>query len=80
VPDPARTTAGTSRPQARFVGSDRQGRGRILAALRSGGCGARSDLDAVTTWGDVARSRRVAEALVADGLAAWDGERLRAAR
>jgi A/G-specific adenine glycosylase len=80
LPDPARTTAGTSRAQARFAGSDREGRGRILAALREGASVARSELDAVTRWGDVARSRRVAEALVADGLAAWDGERLRAAR
>jgi len=80
VPDPARTTAGTSRPQARFAGSDRQGRGRILAALRSGQSVAASELDRVTTWGDEERSRRVADALVADGLAVWDDELLRAPR
>ncbi len=33
-PDPARTTAGTSRPQGRFEGSDRQLRGLILDAAR----------------------------------------------
>ncbi len=80
VPDPARTTAGTSRPQARFDGSDRQGRGRILAALRDGASVARTELDTVTAWGDAERSHRVAEALVVDGLAAWEGQQLRAAR
>jgi hypothetical protein len=80
VPDPARTTAGTSRPQARFDGSDRQGRGRILAALRVGASVALAELDTVTHWGDAERSRRVADALVVDGLAVWDGEQLRAAR
>lgn len=83
-PDPARTTAGTSRPQARFEGSDRQGRGRILAALRARGGGiAVGELDTLTGWGDDARSRRVADALVTDGLAEWtDGARpmLRAPR
>ena len=80
VTDPARTTAGTSRPQARFDGSDRQGRGRILAALRAAGMVTAADLDAVTTWGDAGRSRRVADALVTDGLAVWDDDRLRAPR
>ena len=72
-PDPARTTAGTSRPQARFEGSDRQGRGRILSALRGTGQGVAVDaLDGVTGWDDPARTSRVADALVADGLAEWD--------
>jgi len=80
VPDPARTTSGTSRPQARFAGSDRQGRGRILAALRSGATVVAGDLDTVTTWGDADRSRRVADALVTEGLAVWDDDLLRAPR
>jgi A/G-specific adenine glycosylase len=33
-PDPAPRSAGVSRPQPRFEGSDRQARGRVLAALR----------------------------------------------
>ena len=79
--DPARTTAGTSRPQARFEGSDRQGRGRLLAALRGSDRGlAREALDTVTGWGDPARSRRVADDLVADGLAEWHGSALQAPR
>lgn len=79
--DPARTTAGTSRPQARFVGSDREGRGRILAALRDAPTGvAEAALDAVTGWDDPARTRRVADGLVADGLAVRARGRLRTPR
>jgi A/G-specific adenine glycosylase len=79
--DPARTTAGTSRPQAPFAGSDRQGRGRLLAALREAPAGiAAGTLDDVTGWGDEGRSRRVADTLVADGLAQWSGRVLRAPR
>lgn len=82
VPDPARTTAGTSRPQAPFAGSDRQARGRLLAALRgpTTACVMAGDLDDVAGLADRARSRRVAHALVADGLARWDGDVLRALR
>ena len=76
APDPAATTAGTSRPQARFEGSDRQGRGRLLAALRAGSV-PRADLAATAGWpDDVERAARVAEGLVADGLAAWRRGRL----
>ena len=79
--DPARTTAGTSRPQARFAGSDREGRGRLLAALRGAPTGvARAGLDAVTGWDDAERSGRVADGLVADGLAVWARGRLRTPR
>lgn len=35
-PDPAPRSAGVSRPQSRFAGSDRQVRGRIMAALGDG--------------------------------------------
>lgn len=35
-PDPARGSAGTSKPQSRFEGSDRQLRGRLLDAARKG--------------------------------------------
>jgi len=69
-PDPAATTAGTSRPQPRFEGSDRQGRGRLLAALRAGPV-PRSRLADAAGWpDDPERAQRVADALVADGLAA----------
>jgi A/G-specific adenine glycosylase len=75
-PDPAATTAGTSRPQARFEGSDRQARGRLLAALREATLSP-AELAAVCGWpDDEARARRVADALVTDGLARWHGARL----
>jgi A/G-specific adenine glycosylase len=76
APDPAASTAGTSRPQARFEGSDRQGRGRLLATLRTGTV-RRDDLAAAAGWpADPDRALRVADGLVADGLAAWRGGRL----
>ncbi len=71
VDDPALRTAGTSRPQARFEGSERQGRGRMVEALRSGPVAAR-DLPLVAGWkGEPGRSRLAAEALVSEGLARW---------
>ncbi|MGO9913068.1 MAG: A/G-specific adenine glycosylase [Acidimicrobiales bacterium] len=71
-PDPARGSAGVSVPQARFAGSERQGRGRLVAALRSGPV-AGHGLAAAAGWpDDPARASRVAERLVAEGLAVRD--------
>jgi A/G-specific adenine glycosylase len=68
-PDPGRHTAGTTRPQGRFAGSDRQGRGRLVAALRRAPVAA-SGVAAAAGWPDDAgRAERVAAALVAEGLA-----------
>jgi len=70
-PDPAVTSAGLSRAQSKFEGSDRQGRGRLVAALRCQGIDA-GDLASTAGWvGDTERARRVAGSLVADGLARW---------
>lgn len=75
-PDPADGSAGSSGPQSRFAGSDRQGRGRLVQALRRGPVG-RDRLATVAGWpDDPERARRVADGLVADGLAAYVGERL----
>jgi len=64
TPDPAPRAA----RQSRFEGSDRQGRGRLIDALRRGPVPLRR-LRAVCGWpGDPERARRVAEGLVADGL------------
>ena len=72
-PDPAVGSAGVSGGQSRFDGSDRQGRGRLVGALRLGPVEA-SDLAAVTGWpGDPDRARRVADTLVRDHLAWRDG-------
>ena len=66
-PAPARRAAG------RFEGSDRQGRGRLVAALRAGPVTWRL-VGAACGWPDDApRARRVARQLVADGLARRDG-------
>jgi hypothetical protein len=62
-------SAGVSGPQSRFAGSDRQGRGRLVAALRAGAV-ARSAVARVMGWpDDEARAERVAATVVADGLA-----------
>jgi len=75
-PDPADASAGVSGRQTRFEGSDRQGRGRLVRALTIGPL----DLDqvpAVAGWPDDAdRARRIMAALVDEGLAAVDDDRL----
>jgi A/G-specific adenine glycosylase len=70
-PDPADGTAGASGRQAPFAGSDRQGRGRLVAALRTGPVH-RDRIPDVTGWDDDPdRARRIADALVAEGLAEY---------
>jgi A/G-specific adenine glycosylase len=65
TPDPARPPS----RQTPFEGSDRQGRGRLVAALRSGPVPP-GRLRAACGWpGEPQRARRVADALVAEGLA-----------
>jgi A/G-specific adenine glycosylase len=67
-PDPAHGSAGVSGGQSPFDGSDRQGRGRVVAALRMAPVPA-ADLALAMGWaGDDDRARRVADGLVADGL------------
>ena len=74
-PDPAVGSAGVSTPQSRFEGSDRQGRGRLVDALRLGPV---ADVAAATGWpDDPGRADRVAATLVADGLAVRVGDLLR---
>jgi A/G-specific adenine glycosylase len=77
-PDPAAGSAGTSGAQSTFAGSDRQGRGRMIAALRQRPV-AWAEVAAAAGWpADPDRARRVAATLVADGLAVEvdDGLRL----
>jgi A/G-specific adenine glycosylase len=76
-PDPVVGSAGISGGQSTFEGSDRQGRGRLVDALRVGPV-ALADLPAVMGWPDDAlRAGRVADGLVRDGLAVADGDLLR---
>ena len=68
--DPARGSAGVTGGQSRFEGSDRQGRGRLVDALRTRAAIPQSELAAVAGWPDDAeRALRVASGLVNDGLA-----------
>ena len=70
--DPWRSSP-TARPQSTFEGSDRQGRGRLLDALRSGPV-RQSALPAACGWpGDRVRAERVAAAVVAEGFARLSG-------
>jgi len=58
--------------QKRFAGSDRQGRGRLVAALRAGPLDA-GEVAATAGWPqDPQRAFRVVEGLVADGLVLVD--------
>lgn len=67
-PDPAIGSAGTSSPQSRFEGSDRQGRGRLVAALAYGPLDT-GDVPAAMGWpDDVARAERVLQKMVDDSL------------
>lgn len=75
TPDPADGSAGVSGGQSPFSGSDRQGRGRLVEALRSGEVPS-SALAQVMGWpDDPRRAERVAATVVADGLAARTRDR-----
>ena len=71
-PDPAEGSAHTGSTQSRFEGSDRQGRGRLLDALRAGPVPL-ARAAGVTGWQDDERTARVVAGLVADGLAVREG-------
>ncbi len=74
-PDPAQGSAGVSSGQSRFEGSDRQGRGRLVDALRRAGRVEVAELADAAGWpDDEARARSVAATLVADGLARQDDD------
>ncbi|HEY1652701.1 MAG TPA: A/G-specific adenine glycosylase [Acidimicrobiales bacterium] len=77
--DPWRASP-AARRQSAFAGSDRQGRGRLVEALRRGDVGARA-IAAVCGWpADAVRADRVAAALVDEGFARWAGGARRALR
>ena len=76
-PDPAVGSAGVSSRQSRFEGSDRQGRGRLVDALRRGPVDTRALAEVMGWPDDPGRAGRVAATLVTDGLAVEDGGALR---
>jgi len=65
--DPAKASAFTSKPQAKFAGSDRQARGKLMKALTVGAV-APERLAGVMEITDVERALRLAQALVNEGL------------
>jgi A/G-specific adenine glycosylase len=68
VPDPG--AAASRKPAQRFTDSDRYHRGRLLDALRAGPVLAAEVGSAARTY-DARRARRLADALVREGLAEW---------
>jgi A/G-specific adenine glycosylase len=68
-PDPA----APAHRQSTFAGSDRQGRGRLVDALRAGPVAVDQIPNAAGWPDDPTRAHRVAGTLVADGLARVDG-------
>lgn len=67
-PDPAQSSAGVSGRQSSFVGSDREGRGRLIRALREGPVD-HQDLAMTMGWpGDSKRVDRVLGGLIRDGM------------
>ncbi len=68
-PDPAVGSAGVSTSQTRFEGSDRQVRGRLLAALGSGPVRVTDLARAAGLPADPERAQRLMIALVGEGLA-----------
>lgn len=66
-PDPAPMSAGVSRPQSKFVGSNRQVRGRVLALLRLGPA-TRAALARALEDVNPERRELIIEGLISDGL------------
>ncbi|MCE9623029.1 MAG: A/G-specific adenine glycosylase [Actinomycetia bacterium] len=73
VLDPAVGSAGVSRPQSRFEGSERQARGRLLKALTAGTV----RVDDVSKVMQHPAAMRLVEALCAEGLVRLEGKTLR---
>ena len=76
-PDPADRSAGVSARQAPFEGSDRQARGRLLAALSDGPLPTERAAAAMGLEGDAARVQRLVDELIAEGLVSATSSQLR---
>jgi A/G-specific adenine glycosylase len=78
VDDPAAGSAGVSVAQSRFQGSDRQGRGRMLDALRRHPDGVViGELGIASGWDDDDRIGRTLQSLIDDELAVATGGTIR---
>jgi len=72
--DPSKPKTSTTNPKEKFEGSDRQGRGKLVNALRKRKI-ARSELEEVMGWtGDPERCKRVVAGLIKDGLVERNGK------
>ncbi len=75
--DPARGSAGVGAGQSAFEGSDRQGRGKLISALRHGPARAENAAALMGFADDPVRAQRVMETLLDDGLMVRDLDWLR---
>ena len=73
--DPAPLSAGASKPQAKFEGSDRQARGRAMRAVGDGIATQKAIIRAMSLEHDVARAAKLLDALVNEGLLLRSGTR-----
>ncbi len=71
-PDPAQGSAGVSTGQSRFAGSDRQGRGRLVDALRRGAVGPDRVGEEVGWPDDPVRVERMVSVLIDEGMVVRD--------
>lgn len=76
-PDPADRSAGVSVRQAPFEGSDRQARGRLLAALSDGPLPTERAAAAMGPEVDAARVQRLVDELIAEGLVSATSSQIR---
>ncbi len=75
LPDPAPQSSGASKPQARFDGSDRQARGRVMRALGERSCTMAQLVEAMQLENDTERATRLVNALTDEGLVVRRGSR-----
>ena len=68
--DPAPATAGTSKPQSRFEGSDRQARGKLMKALVAGAVRLADASKVMGLTEQPDRSEAIVRSLLEDGLIA----------
>ena len=73
--DPAPASAGASKPQARFEGSDRQARGRAMRAVADGSHSLVRITQAMAL-ADTSRAQSLVEALINEGLLVRQGNRI----
>ena len=73
--DPAPLSAGASKPQAKFEGSDRQARGRAMRAVGNGITTRKEIVRAMGLEHDVERATKLLDALVSEGLILRSGSR-----